>query len=79
MKDFLINALPWVIIGCCLALLFAFRGRIKQQNYMTEGMCIGMCIGVALGSTGLLNLGIGVSLGLLVGLIAGLLIKKEKD
>lgn len=79
MKNFIIAALPWVVIGCSLALLFTFRGRIKQQNYMTECMCIGMCIGVALGSTGLLNLGIGVSLGLLVGLIAGLFIKKEKD
>ena len=49
MRDFMIAALPWIIIGIAVAVIFAFRSRKKDdepQNCMTEGMCIGMCLGV---------------------------------
>ena len=48
MRDFMIAALPWIIIGIAVAVIFAFRSRKKDdepQNCMTEGMCIGMCLG----------------------------------
>ena len=52
MKDFIFAALPFVIVGICLALLAANHNRIKdskEKNHMAEGMCIGMCFGVEIG------------------------------
>ena len=79
MRDFMLAALPWIIIGIAVAVIFAFRSRKKDdepQNCMTEGMCIGMCLGVAIGSTGLISLALGISSGMLIGEVIGFIIKK---
>lgn len=84
MKDFIMAAFPWVLMGLALVIIFANYSRIKKQtdekenNYSGEGMCLGMCFGVALSATGLFDLSIGISLGLLVGLVIGSYIKKKK-
>ena len=75
MRDFMIAALPWIIIGIAVAVIFAFRSRKKDdepQNCMTEGMCLG----VAIGSTGLISLALGISSGMLIGEVIGFIIKK---
>ncbi len=82
MMDFIKAALPFVIIGVCLAIIFAHyrkKGREeKEENYLVEGMCLGMCLGVALSSSLHMDMGIGISLGMLIGETAGLLTKKKK-
>ena len=78
-KDCVIAALPLVIIGGCLAVMFAGRGKADQdeeKNYMTEGMCIGMCMGVAFSTAMDLNLGLGISMGMLIGETVGMFMKK---
>lgn len=82
MRDFVTAALPWVIMGTALAVLFATREKrraAEDANYMTEGMCIGMCIGAALGSAKAVDIGLGISLGMLVGEVAGMNMKKDKE
>ena len=80
MKDFIFAALPFVIVGICLALLAANHNRIKdskEKNHMAEGMCIGMCFGVALATSMHFNLGFGISLGMLVGETVGMFMPKK--
>ena len=50
MKDFIISALPFVIIGICLAIIFA-NFKKGKQTYCSEGMSIGMCLGLVLSTT----------------------------
>ena len=80
MKEFIMEALPWICIGIAIALCAANYCVAKKaedsdteyENYMTEGMCLGMCAGTALGGNGLVY-------GMLVGLVVGMFIKKEKE
>lgn len=91
MKDFIMAALPWVIMGISIAILVTNASKVKKaiksnttdkeetkkdDNYMSEGMCIGMSLGVVFGTTGIFDLGTGISLGMLVGLVIGMYIKK---
>lgn len=78
-KDFVAAALPFIIIGICLAIMFANRSRMtegSEKNCMTEGMSIGMCVGVALSTALDINMGLGISLGMLVGETVGMFVKK---
>ena len=75
MKDFIFAALPFVIIGICLAIICA-NFKNEKKTYCSEGMAIGMCFGVAISSALHINLGIGISLGMLIGEAIG--ICKEK-
>lgn len=77
MKDFIWAALPFIIAGLCLAVILA-NGDHKQNNYLTEGMCIGMCLGLGLSSVLSIDMGLSLSLGMLIGETVGLLIKKEE-
>ena len=80
MKDFIFAALPFIVVGICLALLAANHNRIKdseEKNHMTEGMCIGMRFGVALAASMHFNLGLGISLGMLVGETVGMFMPKK--
>lgn len=49
--DFTLAALPWLIVGVSLAILFAKaanrkkKGSKKTGDYGTEGMCVGLAIG----------------------------------
>lgn len=75
MFDFLKAALPFVIIGLCLAILSA-NYKEGKKTYLSEGMSIGMCFGVAIAASLKMNLGLGISLGMLIGEAIG--ISKEK-
>ena len=75
MKDFIFAALPFIIIGICLAIIFA-NGKKYKQTFCSEGMAIGMCLGVAIASALHINLGLGISIGMLIGEAIG--ISKEK-
>lgn len=75
MKDFILAALPFIIIGLCLAVICA-NFKSEKKTYCSEGMAIGMCFGVAIASTLNINLGLGISLGMLIGEAIG--ISKEK-
>lgn len=81
MADFIKSALPFVIIGICLAIIFANYHKKGDdddtKNYLTEGMCLGMCLGVSFSTLIHINMGIGISLGMLIGETIGILIKKE--
>lgn len=75
MKDFILAALPFLIIGICLAIIFA-NYKEEKKTYCSEGMAIGMCFGVAIASFLDINLGLGISIGMLIGEAIG--ITKEK-
>lgn len=75
MKDFILAALPFVIIGICLAFIFA-NYKEGKKTYCSEGMAIGMCLGVAISSSFHINLSLGISIGMLIGEAIG--ITKEK-
>ena len=77
MKDFILAALPFVIIGICLAVIFA-NFKKDKKTYCSEGMSIGMCLGVALSSAIDMNIGLGISLGMLIGETIGILIEKKE-
>ena len=76
MKEFIISALPFVIIGICLAIIFA-NFKEKKNTYCSEGMSIGMCLGLVLSTTLKFNIGLGLSLGMLIGETVGILIEKK--
>ena len=75
MKDFIFTALPFVIIGISLAIIFV-NFMEDKKTYCSEGMAIGMCFGVAISSALHINLGLGISIGMLIGEAIG--ISKEK-
>lgn len=83
---FLAAALPWLVMGAVLAVLFvraAKRKKVKKDHqkkkddYGSEGMALGMCIGVAIATALHWNVGLGLSLGMLLGLVAGSSMEKE--
>lgn len=76
MKDFIFAALPFVIIGICLAIICA-NYKQEKKTYCSEGMAIGMCLGVAIATSLKINLGLGISIGMLIGEAIG--ISKEKQ
>lgn len=80
MKEFIISALPFLIIGICLAIICANFKKSKvneEKTYQTEGMCFGMCLGVALSTSLNFDMGLGISFGMLVGETIGILVKKK--
>lgn len=74
MKEFILAALPWVIMGISVAVLVVNRKKTQGtvDTYITEGMCAG----TVLGSMDVFNMGLGISLGMLVGEAIGYCIKK---
>ena len=83
-KDFVLAALPWVLMGVALAVvatLFARREKTGRkpvkETYMGEGVALGMLFGVAIGSTGTVELSIGLSMGLMLGMVVGMCIEKK--
>ena len=45
MKEFILSALSWVIIGLCIVVICANK-KSKKNDYISEGMCIGMSLGI---------------------------------
>ena len=76
MKDFILSALPFIIIGICLAIIFA-NNKKEKNTYCSEGMALGMCFGVAMASALKINMGLGISLGMLIGETVGMLKEKK--
>lgn len=76
MKDFIFAALPFIIIGLCLAYIFA-NGNKYKQTYCSEGMAIGMSLGVTIATALHINLGLGISIGMLIGEAIGISIEKK--
>ena len=76
MKDFIFAALPFIIIGICLAFICA-KGKKYRQTYCSEGMAFGMCFGVAVSSALHINLGLGISIGMLIGEAIGISNEKK--
>lgn len=76
MKDFIMSALPFIVIGLCLAIICA-NFKKNKNTYCSEGMSIGMCFGVVISEIFNINLGLGLSLGMLVGETIGIIIEKK--
>lgn len=76
MKGFIFAALPFIVIGICLAVICA-NGKKYKQTYCSEGMAIGMCFGTAIASALHINLGLGISIGMLIGETIGISVEKK--
>ena len=81
MRDFIMAALPLVVVGIALAVFFTGRaGKKKKQEkesgYEAEGMSLGMCFGAAVGDIFPEYIGVTLSVGMLIGLLVGMCVKK---
>ena len=81
MRDFIMAAVPLVVVGIALAVFFTGRaGKKKKQEkesgYEAEGMSLGMCFGAAVGAIFPEYIGITLSVGMLAGLLVGMCVKK---
>ena len=81
MRDFIMAALPLVVVGIALAVFFTGRaGKKKKQEkesgYEAERMSLGMCFGAAVGAIFPEYIGVTLSMGMLVGLLVGMCVKK---
>lgn len=76
MKDFMLAALPFVIIGICLTIICA-SFKEEKKTYCSEGMAIGMCLGISIATSLKINLALGISLGMLIGEAIGISIEKK--
>ena len=57
MRDFVLSALPWVLMGLALAILAASYGMENQQDekqgaHIAVGAALGLLLGVTLNSCG---------------------------
>lgn len=75
MKDFILAALPFVVIGICLAII-CVNFKSEKKSYCSEGMALGMCFGIAAASAFHVNFALALSIGMLIGEAIG--ITKEK-
>lgn len=79
MRDFVMAALPWVVIGLAVAVFMANCAQkedsAKSQTHgMAIGMSVGILAGIALSAMGVLEndaLGIGIGIGMLWGIALG--------
>ena len=81
MRDFIMAALPLVVVGIALAVFFTGRaGKKKRQEkesgYEAERMSLGMCFGAAVGAIFPEYIGVTLSVGMLIGLLVGMCVKK---
>lgn len=80
MKDFILAALPWILIGIAIAIICVSMNTHnvgKTKNYLTEGLCIGICFGLTLSFAIFISQALGTSLGMLLGVTIGIMIKKN--
>ena len=81
MRDFIMAAVPLVVVGIALAVFFTGRaGKKKKQEkesgYEAERMSLGMCFGAAVGAIFPEYIGVTLSAGMLIGLLVGMYVKK---
>ena len=69
MKDFILAALPFVIIGISVAIIIVNINKNKNKvTYTPEGMCLGMSFGLLLSTLfSSEHMGLFLSLGMLIG------------
>lgn len=84
MRDFMMAALPLVLVGLALAALFAGRANRKKDQEKENGceamgLSLGMCAGAVIGAFFPEYIGITLSLGMLIGLLIGMCVKKKKE
>lgn len=82
MRDFMMAALPLVVVGIALAVFFAWhtdkkKKREKGNGYEAMGMSLGMCAGAVVGAFFPEYIGITLSVGMLIGLVIGLCIENK--
>lgn len=78
MKDFILAAFPFVIMGISI-IVIVVNSKKNKENYISEGMVLGMSFGLLFG-TAFSNsyLGLFLSIGMLLGEMIGSTIKKNK-
>lgn len=76
MKDFILAAIPFIIIGISFAII-AVNSKKTKENYISEGMCLGISFGLLV-STLIPNeyMGMCLSIGMIIGEAVGSYIKK---
>ena len=84
MRDFIMAALPLVVVGIALAVFFARRAgqkkkREKENGYEAMGMSLGMCFGAAVGAIFPEYIGVTLSMGILTGLVIGMCFGKKHE
>ena len=91
-KDFIMAALPWVVLGLAVAVCLtaasvlgkknkerAAEGREEVQTYESQGIAIGLCMGPALGLLLFHNIALGMGPALLFGYAIGASIEKKEE
>ena len=84
MRDFVMAALPLVLVGLALAAVLAGRANKKKSQEKESGcealgMSLGMCAGTVIGAFFPEYIGITLSLGMLIGLLIGMCVKKKNN
>lgn len=75
-KDFVLAALPFIIIGVAI-IVIVVNSKKDKENHISEGMCLGMCLGLLIGASFPNEyLGISLSLGMIIGEAIGACVKK---
>ena len=65
-KDFVVAALPFIIIGVAI-IVIVVNSKKDKENHISEGMCLGMCLGLLIGASFPNEyLGISLSLGMIM-------------
>ncbi len=76
MREFIVNALPFVLIGLTWVNLFV--KHIKgERTYLSEGVCLGTCLGASLSAILDVDFRLSACLLMFVGQAIGSFIKKK--
>ncbi len=79
MKDFIMAALPFIILGVCIVIICKCNkdNKNKDNTYILEGMVLGMSFGLMLGTMLEYSTGLCLSLGMVIGQTIGCSIEKK--
>lgn len=81
MKDFILAALPFIILGVCVIIICKCNknNKNKDNTYILEGMVLGMGFGLMLGTMPNYNTGLCLLLGMVIGEAIGCSIEKKDN
>lgn len=79
MKEFIMAALPFIILGLCIIIIIKFNmdDKNKDNTYILEGMGLGMSFGLMIGSALKYDIGLCLSLGMIIGEVIGYSLTKD--